>query len=261
MCDGEQHIILFFEFTPDQIVCGSSQFFFFSLLHICSYLFLFVLVSNSNNMSATPEATASTEPTNNTNDDMPEWVQNSSALIELISQDGESFQVPVKVAANARFVRTMLSECSGDEDDELQSIPIPMVKGSVLSKVIEFMQHMNVEVMTTIEKPLRSNKMSDLVQEWYANFINCNDRDLVVEYLKAADFLHVQPLLDLAAAEIGRWFKGKTPDEIRREFNLPEDAGLEDPAEEVPSVPSVAEASSSSSSSSSPSDGETTTIP
>eukprot|EP01040_Poterioochromonas_malhamensis_P015957 gene15957-17983_t len=59
----------------------------------------------------------------------------------LLSQEGESFDVPLEIA-----------------------------KMSVL--VIEFCQHYKVDPMEEIEKPLKSSSMHEVVDEWYANFVS-----------------------------------------------------------------------------------------
>lgn len=70
--------------------------------------------------------------------------------VHLVSQEGESFDVPLHVAKMSELVKTMID---GDQDDEeAQEIPLPNVKSSILAKVIEFAHHYRVEAMNEIEK-------------------------------------------------------------------------------------------------------------
>jgi len=63
--------------------------------------------------------------------------------------------------------------------------------------------------------------MGDFVQAWYANFVeNGMDQEMLFELTIAANFLGVKPLLELASAKIASMIKGKTPEEIRRTFNI-----------------------------------------
>ena len=72
--------------------------------------------------------------------------------VHLISQEGESFEVPVNVAKVSELVRTMIDE---DQDDtESQEIPLPNVSSSTLAKVIEFCKQQVVDPVKTIEKVL-----------------------------------------------------------------------------------------------------------
>ena len=49
-------------------------------------------------------------------------------------------------------------------DDDVTEIPLPNVKASVLSKVIEFCKHHKSKPMTEIEKPLKSATMSEVLR-------------------------------------------------------------------------------------------------
>ena len=88
--------------------------------------------------------------------------------VNLMSQEGDQFEVEVKVAKMSELVKTMIPE-EADEDEEAQEIPLPNVKSHVLAKVIEFCRRYAEEPMSEIEKPLKSANMHEVVQEWYAN--------------------------------------------------------------------------------------------
>ena len=73
-----------------------------------------------------------------------------SRTVHLVSGEGESFDVPLSVAKMSELVKTMITEDPDDED--VQEIPLPNVKSSILAKVIVFAQHYKTEPMTEIEK-------------------------------------------------------------------------------------------------------------
>lgn len=73
-----------------------------------------------------------------------------SKIVHLVSQEGESFDVPVNVAKMSELVKTMIDE--DQDDDEAQEIPLPNVKSSILAKVIEFANQYVTEPMFEIEK-------------------------------------------------------------------------------------------------------------
>jgi hypothetical protein len=50
----------------------------------------------------------------------------------------------------SEVVKTMITD--DDDSDEIQEIPLPNVKSTILSKVIEFAKHYKEEAMTEIEK-------------------------------------------------------------------------------------------------------------
>ena len=71
--------------------------------------------------------------------------------VHLVSNEGESFDVPLNAAKLSELVKTMLDEEAEDADD-IQEIPLPNVKSTVLALVIEFLRHQIVEPMNDIEK-------------------------------------------------------------------------------------------------------------
>lgn len=107
-----------------------------------------------------------------------------------------------------------------DEDEDGQEVNILNVKADVLRKVIEYCEHYLKEEMTTIEKPLKSNKMSDVVQEWYAQFVDAEEHEMLFELILAANYMDIKPLLELSSAAVAAMMKGKTPEEIRKVFKI-----------------------------------------
>ena len=71
-------------------------------------------------------------------------------VVYLISQEGESFDVPVEIGKLFEMVKSKIDENQGDE--EAQEISLPNVRSAVLAKVIEFALHYAEEPMLDIEK-------------------------------------------------------------------------------------------------------------
>lgn len=148
-------------------------------------------------------------------------------FVHLVTREGDTFEVPVDIATMSELVKTMFDP--EQPEDEVQEIPLPNVKSSILSKVIEFLTHYKGEPMTEIEKPLKDSNMNAVVQEWYADFVNV-EQEILFELILAANFMDVKPLLDLTSATVASMIKGKTPEEIRQHFNIVNDFT---PAEEA----------------------------
>jgi S-phase kinase-associated protein 1 len=77
---------------------------------------------------------------------------------------------------------------------------------------------------------LKSVSINEVVQDWYGNYISV-DRETLFELILAANYMDVKPLLDLCCATIASLIKGKTPEEIRRQFNIINDFTPEDEAQ------------------------------
>jgi S-phase kinase-associated protein 1 len=76
--------------------------------------------------------------------------EKGEVVVHLVSKEGESFDVPLKIALMSELVKTMLDDEA--DADEAQEAPLPNVSSNILSLTIEFLKHMAVEPMTDIEK-------------------------------------------------------------------------------------------------------------
>lgn len=73
--------------------------------------------------------------------------------------------------------------------------------------------------------------MSENVNDpWFATFTD-KDQSIIFELILAANYLDIQPLLDLCCAKVASLIKGKTPEEIRRTFNIVNDFTPEEEAQ------------------------------
>ena len=147
--------------------------------------------------------------------------------VHLVSLEGESFDVPLSVATMSELVKTMIDE--EQDEEEAQEIPLPNVKSAILAKVIEFQQQYKKDPMNEIEKPLKSANMAEVVQEWYSNFIAV-EQEVLFELILAANYMDIKPLLDLTCATVASLIKGKSPEEIRKTFNIVNDFTPEEEA-------------------------------
>jgi S-phase kinase-associated protein 1 len=137
--------------------------------------------------------------------------------LTLVSQEKEKFTVPKKVALQSELVKTM---AEGDKDET--EIPLPNVKGAVLSKVVTYLKYHVADQAKEIEKPLKSANMNEVVSQWDADFVDV-DQELLFELILAANYMDIKPLLDLTCAKVASMIKGKTPEQIRKTFNIVND--------------------------------------
>eukprot|EP00386_Alphamonas_edax_P015525 GDKI01047379.1.p1 GENE.GDKI01047379.1~~GDKI01047379.1.p1 ORF type:complete len:169 (-),score=76.59 GDKI01047379.1:303-809(-) len=136
--------------------------------------------------------------------------------LTLTSAQGDTFEVESDVACMSTLIKNMVED-SGTEE----AIPLPNVKTAILTKVIEYCKYHKDKPVEEIAKPVKSNDMKEVVCEWDANFVDV-EQDVLFELILAANYLDIKPLLDLACAKIGSMIKGKSPEEIRKAFNMPQ---------------------------------------
>jgi len=116
--------------------------------------------------------------------------------------------------------------CDGDPDS-ITDVPLPAVSTAVLAKIIEFCEHYKLDPMKKIERPLKSMKIEELVQDWYVNFID-TDPLVLVELAKACNYMNVEPLLDLTCFTVARLIQGKNDEEVKSMFGFQENETSEE---------------------------------
>jgi S-phase kinase-associated protein 1 len=146
-------------------------------------------------------------------------------FVNLVSGDGETFQVTMAAAKLSKLVENVLELTT---DEEIPEIPLPNVDKVALQKIAQFMTHFsedneeNKNKVVNIPKPIMSTKMSEIVPEWYAEYVNVH-RDIVIATLLGANYMNITELVHLTCATIASWAKCKTPQEIMEVFGITED--------------------------------------
>jgi len=135
-----------------------------------------------------------------------------------VSKDEQTFKVPRDVVMQSGLIKDMLEETEGNE---MPSIPLPNVESKALSKVIEYVKHHHNNKADEIEKPLKG-KIEDVISKWDKAFLEI-DQSLLIELIMAANYLNIKDLLDLTCAKVASMIKGKTPEQIRKTFNIQND--------------------------------------
>ncbi|PIA62434.1 hypothetical protein AQUCO_00200448v1 [Aquilegia coerulea] len=99
-------------------------------------------------------------------------------------------------------------------------IPLPNVTAKILAKVIEYCKkHVEVERQSTEEEEEEEEKG---LKTWDADFVRVDQATLFYLIL-TANYLNIKSLLDLTCQTVADMIKGKTPEEIRKTFNIKND--------------------------------------
>ncbi|KAK1422987.1 hypothetical protein QVD17_18280 [Tagetes erecta] len=135
----------------------------------------------------------------------------SSKTIVLRSSDGETFEVDESVAVESQTIKHMIEDGCADT-----SIPLPNVTSKILSKVIEYCKK-HVEAPNSDEKVAEED-----LKSFDADFVKV-DQSTLFDLILAANYLNIKGLLDLTCQTVADMIKGKTPEEIRKTFNIKND--------------------------------------
>ena len=134
--------------------------------------------------------------------------------ITLISKEGTSFTLPKKCA----FMSGLVKITSQQDRSETQ-IDLKSVDSHTLANVVSYLNHHDGVNPKEIKKPLRSLDMSKIVDDgWDAKFINSFPQQELHDIIIGANYMDIQPLLQLGCAKIASLIKGKTNLEIKQLF-------------------------------------------
>lgn len=140
--------------------------------------------------------------------------------IKLKSADGELFDVDVEVAKASMTIKNMLENLGDCEDGE--EIPVPNVNSTILKKVIQWAQYHKDDPPVPSEDDESRERRTDDVSQWDQDFLKV-DQSVLFELIQAANYLDIKGLLDVACKTVANMIKGKTPEEIRKHFNIKND--------------------------------------
>ena len=147
--------------------------------------------------------------------------------IKIQSNEGEVFTVETEIAKKSGTIRNMLEDLGMEEDaDNEEAVPLPNVSTNILKKVIQWStQHKDEPTPVDDEN---TQKRTDDISSWDLDFLKV-DQGTLFELILAANYLDIKGLLDVTCKTVANMIKGKSPEEIRKTFNIKNDFS---PAEE-----------------------------
>ncbi|PQQ00804.1 SKP1-like protein 1B [Prunus yedoensis var. nudiflora] len=98
--------------------------------------------------------------------------------------------------------------------------------GSTLAKVIEYCKKHHEEEYSKKhheeEAAANGENIEEILKNWDAKFMKV-DQSILFSLILAANYLNIKSLLDLTCQVAADMIKGKTPEEIRKTFNIMND--------------------------------------
>lgn len=168
-----------------------------------------------------------------------EQPQEEEEVINIITEDGKTFQVLARVAKMMITIKNLLE----DAVDTSRGIPITAPSEQFI-KVVEYCMHHKDD--TQPPPTLDISKVlvpSDDVptSEWDRDFISGKEIRELEEFMHATNYLNVPTLLDLIMREIAVQVVGMTPDQIYEEFRSIERMTAEQEQEVIRENPYLAD--------------------
>ena len=141
----------------------------------------------------------------------------SESTIRIITKEGKELEISKKAAELSELLKQTINDFPNED-----KFPLNEIDEKSAEKVKEYLTHFNGNAPPEIEKPLSSNIMKNVTDEWSANFVDKMTLDDIINLNVAANYMGINCLLDLCSAKIATYFKDKTEEEILKEFNISE---------------------------------------
>lgn len=92
----------------------------------------------------------------------------------------------------------------------------------MLKKILEYCEYHKDDVVPATEDESDRIKRTTDISEWDQKFLSV-DQEMLFEIILTANYLDIRPLLDIGCKTVANMIKGKSPEEIRRTFNIQND--------------------------------------
>ena len=139
------------------------------------------------------------------------------STIKLVLKDQKEVEITKKAAELSELLKTAINDYPNET-----SFPLNEVDEKSGEKIKEFLTHCNGTAPAEIEKPITSNEMKNLTDEWSANFVDKMSTEELVNLTVAANYMGINSLLDLCCAKVATLCKDKSDEEIFKNFNINE---------------------------------------
>ena len=131
------------------------------------------------------------------------------------------FEVERGVACMSALIKNMIRDCVGDE-----RIPLPDVKAAILNNVVDYCTYHKNVPPKAINKLLTSNNLMECgASACDPTFLHIEQGEFF-NLIMAANYLDIERLLPLTCTKVAAGVKGKSAEEIRKQYNLVNDFTL-----------------------------------
>jgi len=143
--------------------------------------------------------------------------------ILLQCSDDQVIEVDPAIIEMSGTLRNMMDDLN--EGGDSSSIPVPNVTSKIMQKVIEYCTHHHAHPAPALTDDRA--RLDEPIDAWDQEFCKV-DLNTIFELILAANYLDIHQLLDVTCKSIANIIKGKSPEEIRKIFNIKNDFSPEE---------------------------------
>ncbi|KAF3770373.1 hypothetical protein M406DRAFT_354415 [Cryphonectria parasitica EP155] len=148
-------------------------------------------------------------------------IDRKTAKVTLRANDNSEHPVDLEVAERSMLLKNLIDDLTL-EVATTTPVPLPNVSGPVLVKIIEWSEHHRNDPLPSSEDDNESRKKTTEIDEWDQKFMQV-DQEMLFEIILAANYMDIKALLDVGCKTVANMIKGKSPEEIRKTFNITND--------------------------------------
>lgn len=148
----------------------------------------------------------------------------SEFQITLESSEKKKINISSKLVYLSGLLKTLYDDDHDEESDDDNDLTnkdtnviLPNVNSKNLELIIIFMEMYSKNPFKEIPKPLESNNLSDFIGKEYMDILPKNNLELV-NLLNSANYMHITSLMNLCCAKIASSIKGKSIEDIKKEW-------------------------------------------
>ncbi|KAJ2003040.1 hypothetical protein H4R26_003287 [Coemansia thaxteri] len=138
-------------------------------------------------------------------------------MIRLRSSDGRLFAVDQKTG----FMSTLVKDIVSDLGVTTEPIPLPNVSGEIMADIIKYCRYHKDDARLTSTVPDLLQDDS-LIEAWDRRFMDMTDEKML-KLIAAADYLNIEPLVDLGCLVVSNIIRSLSVEEIRERYNVVDD--------------------------------------
>ncbi|CAF0965713.1 unnamed protein product [Rotaria sordida] len=143
----------------------------------------------------------------------------SNRQITLESNDKQKFDVNIDIIEESKTIKYALENCGGAEGT---TIPLPNVDSANLKKIIEWLTHHKDDVPSFDDDEDYGERKKIEISKWDQDFLKI-DQNSLFQLLLAANYLDISKLIDIICKTVADMMNGKTTEQIRETFKIPND--------------------------------------
>ncbi|CAF3318797.1 unnamed protein product [Rotaria socialis] len=140
--------------------------------------------------------------------------------IKVATSDGDILEVDLYIAKQWQPVKLIYEVLDSTNVPE-NPIDLDAISTETLKKIIEWSNHHKQDEADSADNSENDRNHGE-ISPWDKTFFNIK-QEMIFEIIVAADHLGMTELLDMGCKTVANMIKGKTPEEVRQTFNIPND--------------------------------------